>query len=164
MRSAHIYNDIISIENLLEAWREFQHDKRNRKDVGQFSVHLIANIFALNRGLATRTYRHGPYKAFKINDPKPRDIHKATVGDRLIHHAIYRILYPYFDPKFIFDSFSCRLSKGTHRAINRFREYSRKVSQNHTRTAWVLNEIRSSSLKITIYNLKTSKKEDVHFE
>ncbi len=138
MRPVHIYDNIISVENVLEAWREFQRDKKKRNDVERFSVHLTDNIFTLHRELVDKTYRHGPYKAFKVNDPKPRDIHKATVRDRLLHHAIYRILYPYFDPKFIFDSFSCRRSKGTHRAINRFRDYARKVSQNHTRTVWVL--------------------------
>lgn len=58
--------------------------------------------------------------------------------DRLLHHAIYRTLYPHFDRKFIFDSYSCRYDKGVHRAINRLRKYARKVSRNHTRTAWVL--------------------------
>lgn len=104
----------------------------------EFSLHLTHNILALHKELEDRTYRHGGYTAFHINDPKPRDIHKATVRDRLLHHAIYRILYPYFDTKFIFDSYSCRRDKGTHRATDRFREYARKVSQNHTRTAWVL--------------------------
>ena len=28
--------------------------------------------------------------------------------------------------------------KGTHRAINRFREYGRKVSCNNTQTVWIL--------------------------
>lgn len=96
------------------------------------------NILALHRDLAQKTYRHGSYRAFKISDPKPRDIHKATVRDRLLHHAIYRILYPFYDRMFMFDSYSCRRSKGTHRAMNRFREYARKVSRNHTRTVWVL--------------------------
>ncbi len=138
MRPCHIYNDIISTENLLAAWREFLRNKRGRKDIERFSLHLNDNILALHRELADKTYQHGPYKAFRINDPKPRDIHKATVRDRLLHHAIYRILYPYFDTKFIFDSYSCRRAKGTHRAINRFREYARQVSWNHTRTVWVL--------------------------
>ena len=133
-----MYNDIISVENLLNAWREFLRGKRDRKDVERFSVRLTNNILALHRDLANKTYRHGPYRAFKISDPKPRDIHKATVRDRLLHHAVYRILYPYFDQKFIFDSYSCRRSKGTHRAINRFRDDARIVSHNHTRTAWVL--------------------------
>lgn len=112
--------------------------KRKRRDVAAFSLNLISNILALHRELTRKIYRHGPYHAFKINDPKPRDIHKAEVRDRLLHHAIYRILYPYFDRKFIFDSYSCRFDKGTHRAIDRFREYAGIVSQNHMRTAWVL--------------------------
>lgn len=85
-----------------------------------------------------KTYRHGGYHFFKINDPKPRDIHKATVRDRLVHHAICRILYPIFDQKFIYDSYSCRIGKGTHRAMGRFRDFARKTSRNNARTAWVL--------------------------
>lgn len=135
---AHIFHTTILVENLLSAWREFLRGKRKRKDVAIFSLNLTDNILALHSELINKTYRHGPYLAFKISDPKPRDIHKATVRDRLLHHAIYRILYSYFDQKFIFDSYSCRRDKGTHCAINRFREYGRIVSQNHTRTAWVL--------------------------
>ena len=112
--------------------------KRKRKDVAKFSLHLTDNILELHRELKERTYRHGPYHAFKVNDPKPRDIHKARVRDRLLHHAIYRVLYPYFDRKFIFDSYSCRRGKGTHRAMDRLKEYAGKVSRNHTRTVWIL--------------------------
>lgn len=137
-RLRHYYNSIISIENLLEAWREFLRGKRKRNDVAQFSLNLTDNIIALHRDLAAKTYQHGPYQPFKINDPKPRDIHKATVRDRLLHHAIYRILYSYFDRKFIYDSYSCRINKGTHRAINRFKDFARKVSKNNTTTCWVL--------------------------
>ncbi len=121
------YKDIISIENLLLAWREFLKGKKNKKDVCEFQLKLMDNIFDLHNDLKNKTYRHGEYKAFKINDPKPRDIHKASVKDRLLHHAIYRVLYPYFDKKFIHDSYSCRLEKGTHKAINRFRDFSRIV-------------------------------------
>lgn len=134
----HIFNDIISVENLLVAWREFLRGKRKRRDVIKFSLNLMDNVLTLHRELKSKAWRHGGYYAFKINDPKPRDIHKASVRDRLMHHAIYRILYYYFDRKFIFDSFSCRRDKGTHRAMNRFRNYGRIVSKNHTQTAWVL--------------------------
>jgi len=92
----------------------------------------------LHRELTNKTYKHGPYHAFKINDPKPRNIHKAGVRDRLLHHAICRILYSYFDSKFIYDSYSSRWGKGTHRAIYRFLKFSRTVSRNNTRTCWVL--------------------------
>lgn len=137
-RLSHSYEEIISIENLLCAWEEFRCGKQKRLDVQEFSLRLMDNIIALHRDLANHTYRHGGYEAFKVNDPKPRDIHKATVRDRLLHHAIYRILYPFFDKKFIADSYSCRVGKGTHKAINRFRDFPYKVSKNNTKTCWVL--------------------------
>lgn len=126
------------MENLLEAWKEFVRGKRNRKDVQEFSLRLMDNIFSLHNDLLNHTYKHGGYQAFKINDPKPRDIHKASVRDRLLHRAIYRILYPFFEKTFISDSYSCRVEKGTHKAINRFRKFAHKASRNDTRTCWVL--------------------------
>lgn len=132
------FETLISIDNLLLAWKEFLQGKKNRKDVQEFQLHFMDNILSLHKDLKHKTYKHGGYHAFNISDPKPRNIHKATVRDRLLHHAIYRMLYPYFDSKFIQDSYSCRVNKGTHKAIDRFREYARKVSRNNTRTCFVL--------------------------
>jgi len=134
----HSFENIICLENLLEAWKEFERGKKHKKDVQEFSMQLMDNICSLHNDLINHTYNHGGYQAFKINDPKPRDIHKASVRDRLLHHAIYRILYPFFDKTFISDSYSCRNDKGTHRAINKFREYTRIVSKNNTKTCWIL--------------------------
>ena len=133
-----VYDNIISVENLLEAWREFIRGKRKRTDVQEFGRHLMQNILALHRDLVANTYRHSGYHHFKIADQKPRDIHKASVRDRLVHHALYRVFYPFFDRLFVSDSYSCRLGKGTHRAMNRFRAFAYKVSRNNTRTCWVL--------------------------
>jgi len=134
----HKYEDLISIDNLLLAWKEFVKGKRNKRDVQEFQFSLMDNILQLHGDLENHTYKHGCYQQFKINDPKPRLIHKASVRDRLLHHAVYRILYPFFDKTFVADSFSCRNNKGTHKAINRFREFSHIVSKNNTKTCWVL--------------------------
>ena len=132
------FEDIINIDNLLLAWQEFIRGKRSKKDVQEFSFRLMDNILQLHYDLRNGTYKHGGYQCFKINDPKLRTIHKASVRDRLLHHAVYRILYPFFDKKFIADSFSCRNDKGAHKAINRFREYGYIVSKNNTKTCWIL--------------------------
>lgn len=132
------YQDIISVENLLAAWQEFIRGKRDKPDVQLFASALIDNILQLHQELVNKTYQHGGYYRFKISDPKPRDISKASVRDRLVHHAIYRILYPFFDKTFISDSYSCRVNKGTHKAINRFQQMFYQVSRNNTRTCWVL--------------------------
>lgn len=134
----HSYDRIISTNNLLAAWQEFRRGKRKKKDVQHFELNLTDNILLLHYDLATKNYWHGPYKGFYVSDPKPRHIHKASVRDRVVHHAIYRQLYPFFDKTFISESFSCRNNKGTHRAMQRFRQFAWKASKNHTRTCWVL--------------------------
>jgi RNA-directed DNA polymerase len=133
-----MFETIISFENLCAAWQEFVIGKKTKKDVAEFSFNLSSNLYALHEDLENKTYVHGAYHAFGISDPKPRSIHKATVRDRVLHHAIYRVLYPYFDRKFICDVYSCRDGKGIHRAIRRFENFARKVSKNNTRTCWVL--------------------------
>lgn len=138
MKKISQYNNIITVAKLLRAWEEFLQGKKKRKDVAVFQNRLMDNIFDIHHELKEKTYSHGGYVAFKINDPKPRDIHKATVRDRLVHHLLYRELYGYFDSKFIYDSYSCRVGKGTHKAINRFRDFGSSVSENGTRACWVL--------------------------
>ena len=132
------YDDIISAENLFIAWKEFLIGKKKKPDVQSFSTSLTNNILQLHEDLANFTYVHGIYEAFNISDPKPRNIHKAIVRDRVVHHAIYRKLYPFFDTIFIPNSYSCRNNKGTHKALARFKQFGLKVSKNNTKTAWVL--------------------------
>ena len=132
------YDDIIVVDNLLSAWSEFVVGKKSKPDVLGFSLNLIDNILQLNSELANKAYRHGSYQSFYITDPKLRHIHKASVRDRLVHHAIYRQLYPLFAKIFIADSYSCQLEKGTHRAVSRFKVFVSQSGRNNTTTCWVL--------------------------
>ena len=128
----------MTIPNLLLAWEEFLIGKKQRNDVIIFQSRLMDNILDLYSDLKNKTYKHDSYKSFNISDPKPRNIHKATVRDRLLHHLLYRETYQYFDNQFIFDSYSCRNNKGTHRAIYRLEKIYQKESINNQKTVWVL--------------------------
>lgn len=138
MRETHIYQQLISVENLFQAWGEFRKGKRKRKDVQVFERDLEDNLFNLHQTLKDKTYQHGSYKSFYVYDPKQRHIHKAFVADRIIHHLLYKYLYLLFDKSFIHDSYSCRLNKGTHKAVKRLENFTRKVSQNYSRSCWAL--------------------------
>lgn len=96
------------------------------------------NLFKLHQVLKDKKYIHSNYKKFTICDPKKRVINKAIVVDRVLHHAIVRILQTIYEKKFIYDSYSSRKNKGTLKAIERFEKFARKLSQNNTRTVWVL--------------------------
>lgn len=132
------YRELISIENIFQAWSEFKRGKRNRADVQIFERNLEDNLFSLNQELKYKAYQHGFYDSFYVYDPKIRHIHKAQVKDRIVHHLLYKYLYEVFDISFIYDSYSCRLDKGTHRAIRRLEKFARIVSRNYTRPCWAL--------------------------
>ena len=103
-----------------------------------FEFSFEDNLLALHEDLHEEKYQHGPYTSFYVHDPKLRHIHKALVRDWLVHQAVFRVLYPIFDQKFISDSYSCRIGKGTHRGVKRLEEFSRKVSKNHQVSAYAL--------------------------
>ncbi len=132
------FSNLISIENLFQAWSEFKKGKRKRKDVQIFERNLEDNLFVLHAKLKLKTYEHGSYQSFYVHDPKQRHIHKAMVEDRIVHHLLYKFLYELFDKSFIHDSYSCRLEKGTHKAIKRLEKFTRIVSKNYTRECWTL--------------------------
>lgn len=132
------FDDLISIENLFQAWDEFVKGKRKKRDVLEFSRKLEDNLFKLHHRLKNKTYRHGGYEDFYVQDPKRRHIHKASVEDRIVHHLLYKYLYNIFDKTFIHDSYSCRLNKGTHKGVKRLEYFARKVSRNYTRPCWTL--------------------------
>jgi retron-type reverse transcriptase len=92
----------------------------------------------LHEELNEQTYCHGEYEPFNISDPKPRQIHKATVRDRLVHHVLFRVFYPIFDASFIHDSYSCRIGKGTHRAVKCLKLFLQKASGNNSRNIYAL--------------------------
>jgi len=129
---------IISPANLFRAWEVFKRDKKNKPDVSRFELNLEENIFDLYRDLKNGTYKHGNYEGFWIHDPKLRKIHKATVRDRVLHHAIFNVLNPIFEPTFVPTSFSCRIGKGTHKGMEKLRDMIRTVSENDTKRCYVL--------------------------
>ena len=50
----------------------------------------------------------------------------APFRDRVVHHAIVRVIEPIFEKRFIEDSFACRRGKGTHAAMRRAAEFARR--------------------------------------
>lgn len=132
------YLKLISIKTLFQAWEEFRKGKRKRLEVQIFERHLGDNLFNLHQALRAKSYQHGSYASFYVQDPKQRHIHKASVQDQIVHHLLYKFLYELFDKSFIYDSYSCRLNKGTHKGVLRLEKFARKVSKNYTSSCWAL--------------------------
>lgn len=119
----HLYPRIVSFENLLLAANQAAKSKRERPDVLLFFMNLEDNLFQLQDELGTLSYQPGGYRTFRIYDPKPRLISAAPFRDRVVHHALMNIIGPLLESSFIFDSYSNREGKGTHRAIRRYQAF-----------------------------------------
>lgn len=121
-----LFHQICSFENLLNASRKAQCGKRFQDEVARFNFHRERELYRLQEELQTRNYQPGAYHEFYIYEPKLRKISAAPYRDRVVHHALCNVIEPIFDRTFIFDSYACRKGKGTHKAVNRFTEFSRK--------------------------------------
>lgn len=133
-----IFHRIISLPNILCAWKEFRRGKVKNPEVAKFELYLEDNLFNLHLDLVSGKYIHDPYSDFYICDPKRRHIHKATVRDRVLHQAIFRVLYPIFDKHFIFDSHSSRNYRGTHLGVIRLAKAGCKITKNWKHPAYAL--------------------------
>jgi hypothetical protein len=67
----HTFESIISVENLLEAWKKFEKGKKNKKDVQIFQIRLMDNIFQLHHELFHHTWKHDGYKRSRLMTQNP---------------------------------------------------------------------------------------------
>jgi hypothetical protein len=123
-----LFAAVVARRNVEVATDRAARGKRDRPAVQRFLAARDANIGQLVEDLAEGVYRPGPYRQFGILDPKPRLISCADFRDRIVHHAICRILGPLIDGRMIADSYACRDGKGAHRALLRARDFSRRFS------------------------------------
>ena len=107
-------------------------------DVAKYELNLERNIFDLRKILLHGEWKPDPYQVFFVRDPKLREIHKASVRDRILYQAVYRKLYQVFDKHFIFDSYSSRKEKGTHNGVKRLARFSNKISSDNINTGYIL--------------------------
>ena len=122
----NLYPQVYNFENLYLAYRRARRGKRGRVEVASFEFRLEDNLVELQDELATRTYLHGAYRSFTIHEPKRRLISAAPFRDRVVHHALMRIIDPIFERTFIDDSYANRVGKGTHRALDRAQQFARQ--------------------------------------
>ena len=125
-RYGNLFESVCSFENLLLASKKAQKGKRFRYSTSVFNLNLENELLCLQKELQNKTYQIGSYKQFYIYDPKKRLVSAAPYRDRVVQHALCDVIEPIFDRTFVYDSYACRKGKGSHEAVERFTEFSRK--------------------------------------
>ena len=116
----HLYPRLTSFPSLHAAARRAQQGKRYRPAVLAFNANLEAELLQLQHELRAFTYSPGPYRQFRIRDPKPRLISAAPYRDRVVHHALCAAIVPLLERRFHRGSHANRVGYGSHRALRRF--------------------------------------------
>jgi retron-type reverse transcriptase len=127
-RLGKLWEALTSFENLWLAWRRARRGKARGNQVAAFELDLEANLLGLQRELIDGHYRPGAYRLFTIYERKPRQIAAAPFVDRVVHHAVMRVMELPLDRRFIFDSYACRRGKGAHRAVDRYQIWARRYA------------------------------------
>ena len=125
-RIGNLFSCVTSYENLITAFGLARKGSGKTAYTSRFFYHLEPEIIRLQKELLTGIYRHGTYHYFTIFDPKERVIAVAPFRDRIVHHAVVRILTPIYEHVFIHDSYATRPLKGTHAAIKRAQKFIRR--------------------------------------
>lgn len=138
-----LHSRIIDFDNLWKAYLAAREGKRYRREVAQFNVNLEENLLNIHNHLVWGTWRPGKSREFRIFEPKQRDIQAPPFADRIVHHAVVRIVEPLFERRFIYHSYACRRRKGAQRAVNELQAMLRAAGQNSATPYVVKADVRS---------------------
>ena len=133
-----LWAKLIDFDNLYQAFQEARHGKRYRLEVMRFASNLEENLINLQNHLIWKTWAPGKQREFTVFEPKMRMIQAPPFADRVIHHALVRLVDPLFERKFTPDSFACREGKGTQRAVFRAQHFLRIAKRNWGDKVYVL--------------------------
>lgn len=126
-RHGNLFERIISVENLLLAYKRASRGKQSTVNVQRFALDVPGNIELIRNSLQQKTFSTSRYQSKIIHEPKTREIFVLPFApDRIVQHAIMAIIAPIWDRLMISDSFSCRVGKGQHAGSRRAMEFVRR--------------------------------------
>jgi RNA-directed DNA polymerase len=135
-RHGNLFHQYAHPDALLQAYRRAREEKRNSRGCFLFERNLGANIHGLHAQLLDATYAPLPVNAFRINDGrKPRLIEAPSFRDLVVQHAVYAVVGPLFDRRYIATNFACRTGLGMHAAADWLQAAMRRAPRN----AWTLH-------------------------
>ncbi len=125
-RYGDLFRKATDFRNLHAAAKLALRGKRDRGQVARFFFDMENELIRLQMELESGTYRPRPYRQFEIREPKVRQICSSDFRDRVVHHAICRVIDPILEARLIHGTYACRTGKGSHLALKRCQGFVRR--------------------------------------
>lgn len=126
------------LDDLVDAYHKARPGKRKSVNENRFETCAIENIVILRDMIISRKYEPGNSVAFEIEDPKVREIFAADFADRVVHHYVFAKTMPWWEKHLSYESYSCRVGKGTLHAQKRLAHHIQSASENYQKPTWNL--------------------------
>jgi RNA-directed DNA polymerase len=125
-RTANLFEQICTLENLRAAYEKAAQGKRDQPVVREFGRALNSRLSEMLVTIGNGSIALGRFHQFVIRDPKERVITAPSFEERVLHHAVMNIVEPVFDRWLIDDTFACRKGKGREAAVLRAASFSKR--------------------------------------
>lgn len=125
------------------AFKKARRGKKLTQAYLEFNFKLNDNLIVLEGKLLQDKYVTGPYTSFLVHEPKVRKITALqNFEDRVLQHAVMSVLEPLWEPSFIYDSYACRIGKGTHAGADRAQFFLQECLGKHGRIYVLKADVR----------------------
>ena len=126
-----LYDDIVSIEGLYNAYNEITSQKRFKPSTLIASSHIEATIDGLHNDLQDMTWQPDEYRQFMTKkEVKRRIVNEPSFRDRILQNSISIATLPLFRPKFIYHSYAALPGKGPLEAARTAQRFMRAAGRN----------------------------------
>ncbi len=127
-----------TLEEVYNAFLDCRRKKRKTKEYLKFDLNREENLIQLYTELNFGTYDVGKSVHFIVEFPKAREVWAGNFRDRIIHHLLCNRIQDTFLKRFINDSYSCIIGKGTLYGAQRIFKFTRQITNNFQKDAYYL--------------------------
>lgn len=130
-RAGNLFMSWCNINNFYEAVKEVRKGKTLHDTFIAFERKAPIHIEELINEIISGTYKPMEYRSFKVYEPKERIISAPHLRDRVVQHALMRVIKDIVDSKFIAQNFACRKGKGTHNCSKTLVKYLQDFEEGY---------------------------------
>lgn len=130
-------NRMITIDDIIEAYKVARRNKRKSADQVEFELHWEANCLHLYEDIVSRNFRPTAY-TFITDYPKPREVFASDMATRVLHHYLDIRLRPLLEMRMSPHTFNNRIGMGQAACQNALISDIYEVSKGFTRDAWII--------------------------
>lgn len=108
----NLLEKISSFENLIAAYKDCSKGKKKSSGYQKTLINIGEKLCETSALLSRNRYQWGQYREFMVHDPKARLVMAAPFMDRVVHHAMHRVIEPTFDKLLSDCVYACREGRG----------------------------------------------------